>query len=772
LNLRRILNEAAADQAHQKGLKSAGYGRWADKSGKIVARTVDGQLVAVRPEDPTGGRQKGKAEPKPKGMSAKDAGTAPSNTPTAKDVAKTTGQSEPGKEKKDSKGGGEQASPMAVHDDGQSHYRTKLQYGKPVEAHTAAKELEGLHGAEAVKEIVIGEEVIMVGDEEWNDFFTADPAKNGLLNPQGVELHAQISAFKQDNGWRQKLSPKDYKTLIGFQAWWQEKPKEERPKAQREYVSAFFDKVSKGPPPAKCSVAQPIERGMRIDVDDIEDFLKDLHIGEDVNLPCSGFSAKAAEAREFATGGIGIVGVVWRLAPDKNGNVNGIHFSGLDIPPEKEQERDIYKAYCAMYDKEQEILRPSWSRTRCVGVKKLVYANKGSLVPHVRVCYVIDIQEAESDAKEVSLPESYKYDWDKPQTNSVFDAYMNTSFNATKYMPIKMKDLVTESKASDQAHALGLRYKGHGYWTDKQGVTVAQSVGDNLVKLEPDQVPPEHQGKAKTEPEPAPSAPNTAHQAEPNNNSSATVAAYIMNEPVDVGIEKGMNEGGTYKGADGVIRYVKFYHNPVAAYDEKVANGLYNAIGVTAPKSVIFEHEGKVGFASELVKNKGELRDYCSSNGRVPKELANKVLNGFVADCFLASWDVVGVNEGYMRNIVVTEDDNVCRIDNGGSLLTGGLGNLKPEGALHQLNEWTFFPEKNPSYRKIFESAGIKTAEELGKYSLSTQILQILILHKNSGGWEKYLAKNEPDVPEPVRKKIAAMLEARTRLLAKKVEAL
>jgi hypothetical protein len=41
----------ATDQAHQLGLVSKGWGRWADKTGKIVAKTVQGKLVKLAPED-------------------------------------------------------------------------------------------------------------------------------------------------------------------------------------------------------------------------------------------------------------------------------------------------------------------------------------------------------------------------------------------------------------------------------------------------------------------------------------------------------------------------------------------------------------------------------------------------------------------------------------------------------------------------------------------------------------------------------------------------
>lgn len=41
--------EAAAEEAHRLGLEYAGWGRWKDRTKKIVAKTVDGKLVRIDP---------------------------------------------------------------------------------------------------------------------------------------------------------------------------------------------------------------------------------------------------------------------------------------------------------------------------------------------------------------------------------------------------------------------------------------------------------------------------------------------------------------------------------------------------------------------------------------------------------------------------------------------------------------------------------------------------------------------------------------------------
>lgn len=54
IKLSHLLNEdgsEASEEAHRLGLTSAGWGYWKDKSGKTVARTVDGKLVKLSSEE-------------------------------------------------------------------------------------------------------------------------------------------------------------------------------------------------------------------------------------------------------------------------------------------------------------------------------------------------------------------------------------------------------------------------------------------------------------------------------------------------------------------------------------------------------------------------------------------------------------------------------------------------------------------------------------------------------------------------------------------------
>ena len=69
IKLKDLLGEesAAAKQAKAKGLKSKGFGNWADSSGKVVAQTKDDKLVMTK-------KAKEPSEKKSKKKKAKDTG--------------------------------------------------------------------------------------------------------------------------------------------------------------------------------------------------------------------------------------------------------------------------------------------------------------------------------------------------------------------------------------------------------------------------------------------------------------------------------------------------------------------------------------------------------------------------------------------------------------------------------------------------------------------------------------------------------------------------
>ena len=130
----------------------------------------------------------------------------------------------------------------------------------------------------------------------------------------------------------------------------------------------------------------------------------------------------------------------------------------------------------------------------------------------------------------------------------------------------------------------------------------------------------------------------------------------------------GSNEGGWYEKKDtGEKYYIKFYDNPDQARVEFIANSIYKRLGINAVKSELLEIGNKLAVVSKEV---------LGAEGVSKKVLqhSSDVRNGFVADAYLANWDVVGLS---YDNIVRGIDGNMYRVDNGGSLIFRAQGATK-----------------------------------------------------------------------------------------------
>jgi len=126
----------------------------------------------------------------------------------------------------------------------------------------------------------------------------------------------------------------------------------------------------------------------------------------------------------------------------------------------------------------------------------------------------------------------------------------------------------------------------------------------------------------------------------------------------------GSNDGGFYEDEEtGGQYYVKFYENPDQGRSEVVANMVYQRLGIPSPVSAMEVVNGKLAFTSVAIPGTERLSDDEFNDADVQ--------GGFVADAFLANWDVVGLVKD---NIVKDAEGNCYRIDNGGSLLFRAQG--------------------------------------------------------------------------------------------------
>ena len=111
---------------------------------------------------------------------------------------------------------------------------------------------------------------------------------------------------------------------------------------------------------------------------------------------------------------------------------------------------------------------------------------------------------------------------------------------------------------------------------------------------------------------------------------------------------------------------------------EILADAVYRAMGFGAPDSRLVKiKDTKTGETKTYKLSKYIEARELGSLGPISKGVAiGEIKKGFVLDCLLANWDVIGANSD---NILVTEDNRVIRIDNGSAFEYRAKGSLKPE---------------------------------------------------------------------------------------------
>jgi hypothetical protein len=172
----------------------------------------------------------------------------------------------------------------------------------------------------------------------------------------------------------------------------------------------------------------------------------------------------------------------------------------------------------------------------------------------------------------------------------------------------------------------------------------------------------------------------TLHKEEvalPTGEDVAELAAMTIEDAkwsrmVQVDRAHGSNPGGWYEYPSTDERYyVKFYKNPDQGRVEYVANAVYAKLVIKAVRTEIAQIDGREAVASAAIEGaKDTYKEDQIASADVQK--------GFVADAFLANWDVVGA---VADNIVQGDDGGFYRIDNGGSLIFRAQGGVKEYSA-------------------------------------------------------------------------------------------
>lgn len=285
--------------------------------------------------------------------------------------------------------------------------------------------------------------------------------------------------------------------------------------------------------------------------------------------------------------------------------------------------------------------------------------------------------------------------------------------------------------------------------------------------------PPPKPKKPKAAPAPAappPAAPAFVPPAPLPTPTAQLDAGTIMGQRV--GEAAGSNKGGFYLGTDGVKRYVKFYDDPSQAFGEHLANSIYRDLGLNAPVSHVFEHEGKIAYASDILEGGVEL-----GKSGVTKARAEEFMKGFGADVLTGNWDAVGMGK---NNALVLPDGKVARIDQGGTFLFRAKEGRKPASLLNQITETeVFFSHRNPDYAGVAKAAGISSVEDM-KEAFAGQMKAIEALKAREGDWASYVFKKYNALPKLAHTtqnakdavEVVKMLDARTQLLSEKAAGL
>jgi hypothetical protein len=234
---------------------------------------------------------------------------------------------------------------------------------------------------------------------------------------------------------------------------------------------------------------------------------------------------------------------------------------------------------------------------------------------------------------------------------------------------------------------------------------------------------------------------------------------YVNYTETKVSGAQGTNPGGTYKGSDGIDRYVKFYNSPGQGQGESLANSIYRDLGIGAPKSSVVPSGSKEAYVSTIIPGGKTLQQQGAT-----AEDAKQVLKGFAADVLTANWDAVGTG---LDNILM-KDGQAFRIDNGAAFLYRAQGALKPSDALNQITEWDKFFSKNPHYSGLAAKAGVTKAEDIP--GIKQQVKDIVALRDKHNGWDNYVDEKMPNIKATDGNKIVSMLEVRTKLLQDKVK--
>lgn len=143
----------------------------------------------------------------------------------------------------------------------------------------------------------------------------------------------------------------------------------------------------------------------------------------------------------------------------------------------------------------------------------------------------------------------------------------------------------------------------------------------------------------------------------------------------------GSNRGGWYEDSYNKEKfYVKFYEDFNQARVEYITNAIYSKLGINAAKSEFKTVDDEEAIASSEIPGAESVR-------MAEVKQSEDIRSGFIADAYLANWDVTGAN---YDNLVRDNEGRMHRIDNGGALTFRARGGQKE-----------YFPDQIPELENM-----------------------------------------------------------------------
>jgi len=156
---------------------------------------------------------------------------------------------------------------------------------------------------------------------------------------------------------------------------------------------------------------------------------------------------------------------------------------------------------------------------------------------------------------------------------------------------------------------------------------------------------------------------------------------------------------------------------------EALADTLYESLGLKVPRhNLQVDDDGSPVKVAEFIKGRTLAEFTKTASPDEVDAVKKKLQEGFAVDAILANWDVIGLSQD---NILVDDDGQPYRVDNGGALLFRAQGAKKSNFDTYPTELWTMRDSKlSPQAASVFETRN-EDGTRTGFDSIAKNILSL-----------------------------------------------